>query len=223
MLILLRVVFGLLFLHVIRLALDNAAEAPLTGDLANAGYLGIALLLAIANAAVWAPLLGTKLAAPITGTFTEGTYQESRSLTLQTLRFCRRKGWHSCALGLAVLEGVLHPERPAAFIAGLQCARPGSRWERIFALELWRFDNIQTCRRAFKILQQHQVDPRPHHNQEVNLTLMALDRPPAPESKPLAITNHTPPPEPRRDHRIQLFAGADQSPSHPRAKDNSTP
>lgn len=220
MLILFRVVFGLLFLHVVRLALDNAAQAPMTGDLANAAYLGIALLLAIANAAVWAPFFGARLADPITGTFTDGTYLESRNLLLQAIRLCRRKGWQNCALAIAVMEGVLHPERPAAFVAGLQSARPGSRWERIFALELWRFDNIQTCRRAFEILQQHGLDPRPHHNQEVNLTLLALDRPPAPEPKPLPITIHALPPEPKRDHRIQLFTGAGQTPPLPPSKED---
>jgi hypothetical protein len=72
MLLIPRVILGVAFLQVLRLAHHNAAAAPMTGDLANAGYLALAVLLALANAAVWAPALGARLASPLTGVFTAG-------------------------------------------------------------------------------------------------------------------------------------------------------
>jgi hypothetical protein len=183
----------------------------MTGDLANALYLGLVLILAVANAAVWAPFFGAQVAKPLTDNLTDGASGESRNHLLRCLAYCRGRGWRGWALTLALIEGVRHPERPAAFVEGLRCAQPGTWLERVFAAELWRFDNVQNCRRAFEVLQQHGLDPRPHPNQEVNLMLRTVERRPRPQSPPLAIFSASTPLRLQRDPRIRLFAAADAS------------
>ena len=209
MLLIPRVILGVAFLQVVRLAHHNAAAAPMTGDLANAGYLALAVLLAVANAAVWAPALGARLAGPLTGVFTEGSDCKAENRVVRLLRFCRKRGARRWALALALCEGVRHPERPTAFLLGLRTAQPGSWLERLFAAELWRFDNLRNCVLAYRVLQRHGLDPRPHPNQEVNLALMALEQEPRPAASPLPLTPSGNPPVPPRNRRIRLFDAAD--------------
>jgi hypothetical protein len=184
-----------------------------TGDIANAGYLALAVLLALANAAVWAPALGMSVAGPLTGMLTDGTTTEERNLLLWASRRCLARGARHAALAFALIEGVRHPDRPAAFLLGLQCSTPGSRLERVFALEVWRFENVRNCTMAFRVLQRQGIDPRPHRNQEVNLTLLALEKPPCPERQPLPVPASEVPIQPKRNTRIQLFAGATPPPA----------
>src|SRR2546425_1984417 len=44
------------------------------------------------------------------------------------------------------------------------------------SLELFRFDNAQNCLLAYEALRRHRIDPRPHHNPEVNMLLLSLKR-----------------------------------------------
>ena len=215
--------------QVIRFALDNAARAPMTGDLANAGYLALTLVLAIANAVVWAPYLGRLVAEPITEMLTEDSSTAPPNYLLRLLVYCRARGWRRCALTLALIEGIRHPEQPSAFLEGLRCATPGTWLEKVFAAEVWRFDNLQNCRRALEVLSRHRLFPTAHTNQDVNILLLGTERPISPQRPPLPLFATPALPLARRDSRIRLFAGAGQppdsvdTPSDPAAPGESEP
>ena len=70
MLILLRILFGAGLAYGFRKAWENARVAPDTGDLTNAFYLAFCVIMAIANAVVWAPYFGSRLSDPLTGALT---------------------------------------------------------------------------------------------------------------------------------------------------------
>jgi hypothetical protein len=103
------------------------------------------------------------------------------------------------------LEGVHHPERPAAFVIGLTHAAKGSWLEKVYALALFRFDNARNCLLAYEALRRHRIGPRPHHNPEVNMLLLSLEREvrPAPES--ISVPPAPPVAALKRDRRIRLF------------------
>jgi len=211
MLVILRIVFGAALVHVVLLAHDNAERAPMTGDLANAGYLAVAVLLSIANAVVWAPFFGARLADPLTGAMVRGSAAEKPGPMLRALAWCDARRARTWVILLALMEGVHHPDRPAAFVVGLKNARRGSWLEKLFACEVWRFDNLQNCTYAFRVLRNHRLDPRPHANPEVNLALMAIERRPGAPLPPLVVPRSADWVALRRNTRIHLFAGADKS------------
>jgi hypothetical protein len=112
---------------------------------------------------------------------------------------------------------VRHPNLPAAFVVGMNNARPGSWLEKVFAREVWRFNNITNCVRAHEILRtRHRIDPGTHEQAEINLALMSQVREPAPALPPLAVPAAPPAPLPKRNARIRLFGGA----TSPDAKPN---
>ncbi|HUL51181.1 MAG TPA: hypothetical protein VLU94_01220 [Candidatus Nitrosotalea sp.] len=204
-LILLRIVFGLGLAYGFYKARENALAAPETGDLTNAAYLAYCVALSIANAVVWAPYVGGKLSDPLTGAITRSTYVERKNHLLRLIQRLDARGFRRCALVLSFVEGVHRPDWPTAFFLGLKNAKPGSWLEKVFAFEVFRFDNFQHCMLAFQTLRRHGIDPRPHHNPEVNIILASLDRQVRPESEILPVPEAPPPPPLRRDRRIQLF------------------
>ncbi len=169
--------------------------------------LGYGLAGAVVMAIVWAPVIGEKLSDPVTSTLTQET-----SLPPQTNQLVRwitalqRRGFHRPALFLVFLEGIRHPDLPQPALLGLRSVRPGSFLEKCFAREVYRFNNVQNCLHAYKILRdRHRVTPPLHKHPEVNLAIMNLNRqpPPAPETVPLKSTE--PMPLPERNPRIKLF------------------
>jgi hypothetical protein len=209
MLIILRILFGVALAWDFQKVVENADAAPMTGDLTNAFYLAVGVLLAIANAVVWAPYFGERISDPITGTITRSTYVGRRHYLLDLLRWADAKGYRRCAIVLCFMEGVLRPDWPTAFVVALKNARPGSWLEKVFALEVFRFDNAQNCMLAYRALQGHGIDPRPHHNAEINLLFVSLEREVRPEPTKLAVPPAPDLPRPRRNRRIKLFEGAD--------------
>lgn len=214
-LVFLRILFGAGLAYGFYKARENALAAPETGDLTNAFYLACCVVLAIANAVVWAPYVGDKLSDPVTGAITRSTYVERNYHLLRLIQWLDARGLRRWALVLSFAEGVHRPDWPTAFFIGLKNAKPGSWLEKVFALEVFRFDNFQHCMHAFKALRQHGIDPRPHHNPEVNIILASLDRQVRPEVEVLPIPEAPPPPPLKRDRRIKLFESSDAATRNP--------
>ena len=204
MLILLRIIFTAGFIYCIVQARKDAAQATAPDDLTNAFWLAIGVLTGLACAATWAPFLGAKVADPLTGGWTESPLEERKNRLLQAIRWLDKRKRHRLVRWLCFLEGVRAPWLPTAFIIGLKNARPGSWLEKVYAREVYRFNNTENCVAAFEILKRHGEDPGVHDSPEVNLALVGLDRGTAPERPPLVVPAATPPAKPRRDERIRI-------------------
>jgi hypothetical protein len=206
MLIALRILLGAALLYEM---VEGAKTAPgvvrEAGDLTGAFYLAVCVGLAILNAVVWAPFLGAKVSGPLTGVITESTYVERINWVLRLIRWLENRGWRRLVLGLCFLEGVRHPAAPTAFVTGLKHARPESWLEKVFAREVFRFNNTQNCVQAYLALKRHGIDPRPHPSQEVNIVLLSMERPPRPEAGIIAVPAASNTPALKRNPRIRLF------------------
>ena len=204
-LIALRIVFGAALAYGFSQVWQNEQTAPQSGDLANAFYLAACVILALANAVVWAPYFGDRVSAPLAGMMTRGTYADRRNLLLRLIHWLERRRLTRLTRWFCFLEGVHHPERPAAFVIGLKYAAKGSWLEKVYALALFHFDNSQNCLVAYEALRRHRIDPRPHHNPEVNFLLLSLEREVRPEAEPVVVSPAQPAPALKRDRRIRLF------------------
>lgn len=209
MLVFLRLVFGAALFYAFALVQQNAVSGRVSADLVNAGLLALCVALGLLNAIVWAPFLGRVLADPLTGTFTEGAYVDTRNPVIALARKLHHRGWRRTACFFAFLEGIRHPDLPGAFVVGLKAARPGSWCEKVFAREVWRFDNAENCLRAWKILIARGLDPGLHRRPEVNLLIHSVQREKLPDPARLALPAAPAPAPPPRNPRIRLFTGAD--------------
>jgi hypothetical protein len=225
-LVILRILFGGAFLFVIREAVANAGAAPDTGDGANAVLLALALLIGLANAAVWAPFFGSKLSAPLTLTFTEGSPCAYRTRLLNLARHSEQRGRRRIAVWLCLLETLCRPNQPAAYLIGQKNAQPGSWFERYCALRVFRFDNAAHSIEAYRTLRKHGMDPRPHRNPEINAILLSLERKPSVTPHPIAVIPQSVPLRLRRDPRIRLFdtsAGGSRAEASPPSVETTGP
>jgi hypothetical protein len=204
-LIALRILFGAALGYGLSKVWQNAQTAPATGDLANAFYLAVCVILAVANAVVWAPFFGDVVSGPLTGVITRSTYVGRKNLLLRFIHWLENRGFRRLALCFCFLEGVHHPHRPAAFVIGLTNARPGSWLEKVYAWEVFKFDNARHCMEAYEALRWHGIDPRPHRNPEVNMVLISLEREVRPPAETIIVPPAPPPPPLKRDRRISLF------------------
>jgi hypothetical protein len=105
---------------------------------------------------------------------------------------------------LCFIEGVRAPWLPTAFNIGLLHARPGSWMEKIYAKEVFRFNNAENCMRAFAALQRHGIDPRPHANPDVNAVLLSMERGASPGPDVMQVAPAPPPPTLKRNERIKI-------------------
>jgi hypothetical protein len=204
MLIILRIIFGALIYWAFKEARMNAQQNPVSGDLSNAYWVAVVVILAIANAMVWAPYFGEKIADPLTGATVNAEYKEPKNLLLRFIRLCEKRGYRSLACWLCFIQGVRTPWLPAQFIIGMNNARPGSWLEKIYALEVFKFSNAQNCMRAFEILKRRGIDPRPHNSPGVNLVLISNEHEVKPTPPPLNVPEAPPPPKLERDKRIDI-------------------
>jgi len=204
-LIALRILLGAALGYGLSKVWQNAQAAPATGDLANAFYLATCVILAMANAVVWAPFFGDVVSGPLTGVITRSTYVGRKNRLLRFIHWLENRGFRRLTLQVCFLEGVLHPRRPAAFVIGLSNARSGSWFEKIFAWEVFKFDNARHCMEAYEALRRHGIDPRPHHNPEVNMVLVSLEREVKPPAETILVPPAPPAPPLKRDRRIRLF------------------
>lgn len=205
MLIILRILFAFGLWYFYSQARTNAQLHPDTGDIANAGYLALCVIMAILNAVVWAPFLGARISEPITGALTSGAVADHRNRLLQLIYWLQEHHCRRLTLLACFLEGIRYPWLPSAFVIGFKNAPPGSWWEKIFAREVFRFNNTQNCVVAYQALKRHGIHPGSHRNAEISLVLLALEREPRPDAEiiPLPAAPKTMPV--KRDSRIQLF------------------
>lgn len=205
MLIVLRILFGAIFLHFARLAWLNAERNPAAGDLENAFYTAICVVLALANAMVWAPYIGSKLSDPLTSTVTQSTFVDQVNYLMKLAQWLARRGWRRTVLLLAFLEGIRRPHTTVPFIIGFQQARPGSWLEKVFAREVYRFQNIQNCIKAYQVLKAHGRPPGAHPNAEVSMAILALEKEAREPSPKYKLPPAAPRPRLLRNRRIVLF------------------
>lgn len=205
MLVLLRIFFTGLFLYCVIQARDNARTNLAAGDMENAFWVGGGVLLAIALSIVWAPYFGGKIADPLTGGMVNSSMVERKNWLLLWIRWLDKKGKAPGLIRLlCFLEGVRAPWLPTAFNLGLKHSRPGSWLEKVYAREVFKFNNAENCMRAFQALMRQGIDPRPHHNPDVNTVLLSLERGPAPEPDVMPLPQAPPPPPLERDQRIRI-------------------
>ena len=204
MLILLRILFSGLFVYIVIQARDNARANLAAGDLTNAFWVGGGVITAIACAIVWAPFLGAKVSDPLTGGLINAPFVERKNYLLQFIRWCDKKGRSFLVRWLCFIEGVRAPWLPLAFVLGLKNSKPGSWLEKVYAREVFKFNNVENCMTAFQALQRHGIDPRPHPSPDVNVVLKSLERADAPDPEKLNVTPAPPPPKVQRDERIQI-------------------
>ncbi len=197
-------------------AARNAQARPESGDLANAFWLAYCVLVGIATALVWAPVVADKMADPLTGVITDSTYQEPPNRLRRLITWLEGRGARGCVRALCFIDGVRHPWSPAPFIIGLRNSRPGSWLELVYAREVFRFNNAENCMRAYVILRQHGEAPPFHRNKEVTLLMAAFERSAAPDPDPLPVPPAEDPPL-ERNPRIKLPSrwGAGSEPASP--------
>jgi hypothetical protein len=224
MLILLRILFGAALVYEM---VQGAKAAPSTigkaGDLTEAFYVAVCVGLGILNALVWAPALGSAVSGPLTGMITESTYVERINWILRLARWLENRGYRRLAVWICFWEGIRHPKAPAAFVIGFKNARRGSWFEKVFAREVFRLQNIQNCVQAYLALKRRGIDPRPHPSQEINIVLLSLEKPPRPEPAIVPV-----PVAPRvsalkRDPRIRLFKRVEMNPGQAVPRTSAAP
>lgn len=204
MLIILRILLGALMYWAFREARMNAQTNPLTGDLSNAFWVAVVVILAFANAIVWAPYFAEKVADPLTGGTVNAEYKEPNNLLLKLIRNCERRGSKTLAAYLCFVQGVRTPYLPTAFVIGMHNAPKGSWLEKVFAKEVFKFNNAQNCMTAFNILKTHGIDPRPHRVPGVNLVIYSTEHEVKPEPRRVDVPEAPPPPKLKRDDRIDI-------------------
>jgi hypothetical protein len=222
MLFLLRIIFTGAFVWLLWSA-ANEASANLDADVANAGRFALAIVVGFVAALTWAPLVGDTVAGPATGLMTDGSVSDDNPRLVRWAKRSEARGRRGLAVLLAFLEGVRRPRLPAAFVIGMNNARPGSWLEYVFAREVWRFNSVVNCLRAYDIMVLHH-DRRPpmHSVPEVNLALMANLRQPPAEAEILPLPAAPPPPPLQRNQRIKLFADEPPDATDPAPRESTT-
>ena len=168
----------------------------------------------LAASVTWAPLLGSQIAAPVTGMLNDGSVIEFTNPMLRAIRWCDRRGMRFLTRMLCFVEGVRYPRRPAHFVIGMRNSRPGSWLEKVFAREVYKFSNVANASKARDILRlRHDDDPGPHERVEVNLALLSDQRAERSEPAVLELPPAPPPPPLKRKPGIRLFEGADAPPA----------
>ena len=182
------------------------ATADLSADVSNAGNFAMAIITGVAAAITWAPVIGDLVSKPITAPLTSGVPAARRGKVIRYIRRLEAGGWRRTALGLCFLEGARRPDLPGAFLMGLRNSRPGSWTEKVFAKEVYRFNNIANCIKAREILMlRHDFDPGLHDQPEINLILLAQRREARPPAVPVVMPPSAPRPVLSRNPRIRIF------------------
>ncbi|HTH49970.1 MAG TPA: hypothetical protein VMB21_20825 [Candidatus Limnocylindria bacterium] len=189
----------------------HVATGSLEADVTNAGNFALSIVVGFLAALTWAPLLGEIVAGPMTGVLTDGSPAPDSTGLIRFIRRCEARGWHRLAVLLCFVEGVRHPSLPAAFVIGMNNAKPGSWPEMVFAREVFGFSNVANCLRAHDILKlRHDLDPGSHPVPAVTLALIAHMRVGRAEAPTLAVPAAPAGPPRTRNSKIRLFAAADR-------------
>jgi hypothetical protein len=205
MVVLLRIVFTGGFILLLA-RMHQESKTSLDADLAAAANLALAIIVGIVAACTWAPVLGARLASPVTDVLTDGTVTRYRPGLMRWIHWAEVRGKRRLTLFLCFLEGIISPDLPGHFIVGMNHAKPGSWLEKVFAREVYGFSNLRQCLRAYDILRlRHDTDPGPHRSAEVDLALFSQGHEVRPETPPLELPTQPPPPKPLKNQRIKLF------------------
>lgn len=206
MLVLLRIIITGALIYVFREMKATGAGTTYAGDLTQAFYMAIVLILAILMAMVWAPFLGERIADPLTGELTAGSHGDHRRLFPQLIRWFERRGWRRATLICCIFEGLDNPDYPTAFVTGLRQTRPGTWWEKVFAKEVFRFDNVHNCLEAATILEErHGIELEEHERPDVTMALKERRRSVQPPAPPKPIPKAPALPKRKRNERIRIF------------------
>jgi hypothetical protein len=156
---------------------------------------------------LWVPVIGARIAEPLTSSIVEETtLPPTQNRLVHLIRRCQARGYHRLALLGCLCEGLRHPDLPLPPLLALRSARPGSLPEKLFAREVYRYNNITNCLHAYTILKErHGETPPPHRNPEVNLAIMSLNRAPHPEPSKLEVKTNAAPVRLERNPSIKLF------------------
>ena len=214
MLSLFRLLFTGALIYGVVAAVRNAHSAPQAGDLVNAFWVAWCVVAGLFAALTWAPLVGEKVANPITGIMTSAVYVERKNWLMRLVRWFEGRRQSRLVRWLCFVEGMRHPWLPTPFITGMNHCAPGSWLERAFAREVYRFNNIKHVVQAHEVLRRHGVTPPPHANAEVNVVLLSLHKAVTPPRPPLPVPAAPPPPL-QRNTRIRLFNDAPAPPGPP--------
>jgi len=182
----------------------NADANRQSGDLANAFWMAFCVVVGIAAAIAWAPLVAGRVADPLTSPFTGGHAYDHTNRLMGWITWADGRGHRRLTRWLCFVEGVRHPDLPTQFIVGLRNARPGSWLERAYAREVYRFNNVENCEKALAVLRRHGIEPPPHRQPGINLALRSADRAAAPERPTMAVPE-APEVAVKRNPRIRLF------------------
>jgi hypothetical protein len=82
-------------------------------------------------------------------------------------------------------------------------ASDGSWLQKIYALEVFKFNNARNCIKACQLLEAHGINPRPHINPGVNLALVSLDHSVKETPEVVELPVAPPPPKIERNPRIK--------------------
>jgi len=182
----------------------NAQVNPMYGDLGNAFWVATVVILAMANGIVWAPYFANKISDPLTGGTIDAEYKGDAGLIMRAIRWFDKRQKHEVVRWLCFIEGIRKPWLPAAFAIGLANTGPGSWLEKVYATEVFKFNNATNCLKAYEALKRHGIDPRPHHNPGVNLVLISQDHEIKATPATVEVPTAPPPPKLERDERINL-------------------
>ncbi|MGD0537563.1 MAG: hypothetical protein ABSC03_07945 [Verrucomicrobiota bacterium] len=222
MLSLFRLLFTGALIYGVVAAVRNANSAPQTGDLANAFWVAWCVIAGLFAALAWAPLVGEKVAGPITGLMTSAVCVERKNWLMRLVRWLEGRRQRRLVRWLCFVEGVRHPWLPAQFITGLNNSGPGSWLERAFAREVYRFNNIKHVVQAHEALRRHGITPPPHTNAEVNVVLLSLHKAVTPPRPPMPVPPATTPPL-QRNPRVRIFEDAPTPPTPPSPPTDANP
>jgi hypothetical protein len=170
-------------------------------------------------AILWAPVIGERMSDPLTAQFTEDTGVVPSNRLTRWILACHAKRNHRAALALCLLEGLRKPHALHPLLLGIQSVKPGSRLERMFALEIYQHNHVAHCIRARDILlSRHHVRVPPHPDVGVERILRCLETKPQSPTQTVPLIPGVPPPIVQRNPNIQLFepgASAAYAPPNP--------
>ena len=166
----------------------------------------MAIVVGVAAAITWAPVIGDVIAKPVTTPLTSGVPAARRGKVVRLIRRFEARGWRRTTLAFCFLEGARRPDLPGVFLVGLRNSRPGSLTEKSFAKEVYRFNNVSNCIRAREILMlRHDFDPGLHDQPEISLAVLAQRREVRAPAAPVVIPPSAAPPTLSRNPRIKIF------------------
>ncbi|MGY8656851.1 MAG: hypothetical protein ACKVJX_24845 [Verrucomicrobiia bacterium] len=196
---------GLFIYYVREVALLNPV-APTGSLLRDLPLIGEFLFVGLANAIIWAPWFGEKLAGTVTGSIVSHASNADTSYwSHRVIHWLRHHHLRYIAICWCVFEGLNRPWMPHPFVLGMKMAKKDSWLAAVFALEVYRFSNVYNCLEACQILERRGIKPRIHKLQEINLFIVESKKEVRPPRAPIPAPDRVPDPPMKRDQRIELF------------------